>query len=150
VLVGLACLAACGPEPPAEQERPVAADDVLGNLELVAPEDVGRWEDLPGIAGFEDLDADLRAQVVARANRTACACRCFGRSVNACLHQTEQCETAIRLATAFVDDALAFQLHRETLGRPAPAPADEARAGEERSETADGPGEPVAQGESKP
>lgn len=66
--------------------------------------------DLPGIEGFESLDAPLRARVLARANRATCDCGCVGHTVAECVAEVEGCAVAERLATAFVDDALAVQL----------------------------------------
>lgn len=97
-----------------------ASAESVADTPHVTAEEETYFTDLPGVAGFDALTPELQASVAARANRAKCDCGCFGHSINACLHQREECGIAVRTATRFVDDA---RLGMELAGLSAPAPA---------------------------
>ena len=117
---------ACGPGSTSrESSGAAAAGSVVADAVPVPPGTESPFEDLPGIDGFDRLNPEQQARVVERANSTRCDCGCPDHSVNHCLHQREACEVAIRIAGAFVDDALALQLQTGGAEPPPGEPGDD-------------------------
>lgn len=130
-LVALACLlaASCAREEAASAESGPAVGPALSDVAHVAAADETSFEGLPedeslaALSGrFERLSEDGRAEVMARANRSACSCGCPGHTVAHCLHQKETCDVAVALVERFVADQHAVELNAP------PGPADEASA----------------------
>ena len=112
----------------------------VADAQLVAAGDEGDFEDLGDVEGFDQLSSPFREAAVERANLTRCDCGCQRHSVNHCLHQSEVCDVALRLARGFVDDALAYQL--QVIGAtPTPARGGSEAGGEDAAaeEPADEP-----------
>jgi len=126
-LAATVLLAGCGSAPHGDDA--VRAPANLADLAHVAEADRTTFDDLPGIEGLDALAPPQRAWVVARANDVRCDCGCIGHSINACLHQREDCSIAARMASMLVDDARTLEaamLARQLpLDQPAEASAPE-------------------------